>query len=84
MPEKNTAATERAEMPALPDGDRRLTADEVAEMSGLSVRTLRDYRSTRGRHYGPPFYKTGKQVSYSLNQVLDWLDSRSSQQGVRS
>lgn len=81
MSEKNTAATGRAEMPALPDGDRHLTAVEMAEMSGLSVRTLRDYRSTRGRQYGPPFYKTGKQVSYSLNQVLDWLDSRSAHHG---
>lgn len=76
MSEKNTAAAERAKMPALPDGDRHLTAAEVAEMSGLSVRTLRDYRSTRGKRFGPPFYKDGKHISYSMNEVLDWLDTR--------
>ena len=42
MSEKNTAATGRAEMPALPDGDQHLTAAEVAEMANLSVATLRD------------------------------------------
>lgn len=81
MSEKNTAATGRAGMPALPDGDRRLTAAEVAEMSGLSVATLRDYRSTRGRQYGPPFHKVDHRIIYSLNEVLDWLDSRSSHHG---
>ncbi|EAQ28641.1 hypothetical protein NAP1_13618 [Erythrobacter sp. NAP1] len=83
MSEKNTAATERVGIPALPDGDRHLTAAEVAEMSGLSVRTLRDYRSTRGRQYGPPFRKFERRIFYSMNEVIEWLDSRSSQQGVR-
>lgn len=58
MPEKNTAATGRAEMPALPDGDRHLTAAEVAEISGLSVRTLRDYRSPR-EAVRPPILQDG-------------------------
>ena len=81
MSEKNSAVIGRVGIPALPDGDRHLTAAEVAEMSGLSVATLRDYRSTRGRRFGPPFYKDGKQISYSMNEVIAWLDSRSSRHG---
>lgn len=81
MSEKNTAATGRAEMPALPDGDQALTAAEVAEMANLSVATLRDYRSTRGRRFGPPYHKVDHRIVYSLNEVLTWLDSRSSDHG---
>lgn len=81
MSEKNTAAKGRAGMPALPDGDRHLTPAEVAEMSGLSVRTLRDYRSSRGRRFGPPFHKVDHRIIYSLKEVLHWLDSRSSHHG---
>lgn len=81
MSEKNTAATGLAEMPALQEGDRQLTAAEVAEMSGLSVATLRDYRSTRGRRFGPPFRKVDHRIVYSMNEVLSWLDSRSSRHG---
>lgn len=78
MPEKDTAASTRAKMPAFSDGDSTLTASDVAQMSGLSVRTLRDYRTNRGRRFGPPFHKVGRRVTYSMREVLDWLDSRGS------
>ena len=83
MPDDNTAAATPAVMPSLPDGDRHLTASEVAQMVGLNETTLRDYRSTRGRRYGPPFHKHGKKVLYRLSEVLDWIDSRVTHHGGR-
>ena len=60
--------------PALPEGDAWLSADEVAEASGLSVRTLADYRSPRGRRFGPPFHKRGRTVFYRQSEVIAWLE----------
>ncbi|MEM9500600.1 MAG: helix-turn-helix domain-containing protein [Pseudomonadota bacterium] len=81
MSKKNTAAAHRSDMPALRDGDRHLNAAEVAEISGLSISTIRDYRSSRGRRYGPPFHKVERRVIYSLNEVLRWLDAQGARHG---
>lgn len=81
MSKKNTAASPPADMPALQEGDRHLTAAEVAKISGLRITTLRDYRSSRSRQLGPPFHKVENRVVYSLNDVLTWLDSRSARNG---
>ncbi len=81
MPENDNATVAIAAMPSLPDGDRYLTPEEVSGMVGLSVTTLRDYRSTRGRRYGPPFHKYGKTVLYRLSEVLNWTDSRVTHHG---
>lgn len=76
MPEKNFAATVLAAMPSLPEGDRYLTPSEVSEMAGLSIATLRDYQSTRGRRHGPAFHKCGKTVLYRLTEINDWMASK--------
>jgi len=60
--------------PALPEGDAWLTAADVADASGLSVRTLADYRSPRGRRFGPPFHKRGRAVLYRQSEVIAWLE----------
>lgn len=83
MPENQTITAAIAAMPSLPDGDRYLTTAEVAEMVGLSVLTLRDYRSKNRKRFGPRFHKFGdKTVLYRLTEVLDWIDSRVSSHGV--
>jgi len=62
------------ETPVLSNGDTRLTAAQVAEVSGHSVRTLADYRSSRGRRFGPPFHKEGRKVFYLQSEVITWLE----------
>ena len=75
MPVKVNAVTSDVTVPSLDDG-RLLTPKEVSEMVGLSISTLRDYRSARGQHYGPPFLKYGSRVFYRLSDVLSWIDAR--------
>ena len=49
--------------------DRYLSAVEVAEMLGLSKRTLARWRMTGA---GPAFHKFGNQVRYKLSYVTAW------------
>ena len=46
-------------------GDR-LTTDDVAGLSGLTMRTVVEYRSTRNRRRGPPFHYDSREVYYLL------------------
>lgn len=81
MPKIKSAVKPPVSTPSLDEADRKLSALDVAEMVGLSVSTLRDYRSTRGLQYGPPFHKNGRRVFYRLSEVLAWIDSRASSHG---
>ncbi|MEM6563236.1 MAG: helix-turn-helix domain-containing protein [Pseudomonadota bacterium] len=80
MPDHDIAAVKQIAKPTF-DDDRQLTPKEVSEMVGLSVTTLRDYRSTRGLHYGLPFHKDGRRVFYRLSEVLTWMDARVTHHG---
>jgi len=53
--------------------DRLLTPEEVAEMLGVKVETLRTWRSCNILR-GPNFFKIGsKKVMYKLSDVDDFL-----------
>ena len=55
------------------DPPRYLTEKEVAAMTGLSLSTLRNSRFL-GR--GIPYVKIGRSVRYSLDDVVDYMESR--------
>ncbi len=78
MPIENTAGVPPGIEPAIGD---RLTTDDVAGLSGLTARTVVEYRSTRNRRRGPPFHYDGREVYYLLPEVLDWIDNRGTAHG---
>lgn len=47
-----------------------LTEDEVAEVAGVAVQTLRNWRVQRT---GPPFTKIGREPVYLRESLLAWL-----------
>jgi predicted DNA-binding transcriptional regulator AlpA len=49
-----------------------LTEKEVSELTGLSVRTLRNWRLT---HKGPRYRKFGDSVRYSVGDLEVWTQS---------
>lgn len=60
-----------------------LTQDQVAALSGHTSETIREYRSRRNRHRGPPFHRDGKTVYYVKADVLQWIEARlSSRRGM--
>lgn len=54
-------------------GDEFLTERGVAELTGLGLGTLRNWRLLRK---GPPFRKLGWAVRYSRADVVAWMDAR--------
>jgi len=60
-------AVKRDELP------RYLTEKEVARMTGLSLSTL---RNARFHSRGLPYVKIGRSVRYSLEDVIDYMESR--------
>lgn len=51
---------------------RHLNETETAELVNLSVKTLRRHRFQR---IGIPYHKTGRRVSYSLPDIMAWLNT---------
>jgi hypothetical protein len=51
--------------------DQLVDERTLADMLFLPIRTLQDWRV---RGFGPPFFKLGKMVRYSVPEVLEWLD----------
>ncbi|MFA5877542.1 MAG: helix-turn-helix domain-containing protein [Candidatus Paceibacterota bacterium] len=51
--------------------NRYLCEKEVAELTGLALSTLRNYRM---ESKGFPYVKIGRAVRYSLAEVTDWMD----------
>lgn len=49
-----------------------LTAEQVAQMTGFSTKSLEAYRSKR---QGPPFLKIGHSVRYRVDDVRAWMDA---------
>ncbi|MEM7470971.1 MAG: helix-turn-helix domain-containing protein [Pseudomonadota bacterium] len=60
--------------PAL--GGEVLTTADVAALSGHTPETIREYRSQRNRHRGPPFHRNGKTVHYVRSEVLQWIETK--------
>ena len=50
-----------------------VTEHAVADLLGLSVRTLQKMRVNGD---GPPFYKFGRRVLYDTEEVLNWAATR--------
>jgi predicted DNA-binding transcriptional regulator AlpA len=62
----------------LPLGDQKphgqlLNQDQVADLLGISARTLERYRVTGE---GPPYIKLGRRVIYRWVIVEEWVESR--------
>jgi predicted DNA-binding transcriptional regulator AlpA len=53
--------------------DRFLKEQAVAELTGLSLATVRRWRLFRT---GPPYRKLGSAVRYSREDVMDWLNAQ--------
>ena len=50
-----------------------LAPREAGALLGLSVRTLSGYRSMGG---GPAYYKFGRSIRYTLEDLRQWAESR--------
>ena len=50
-----------------------LSDAQATQFLGLSPGTLRQWR---GRKEGPPFFKVGNAVRYSVRELEEWLESR--------
>ena len=59
--------------------DRLLTVDEVAEMTRLSVATLRWMRHDKR---GPRAGKLGRRLVYKESDVLTWIDEQFEHDGT--
>ena len=55
------------------DRNDLLTEKQVAEKTGLSIKTLQAWR-WYGK--GPKYVKLGKSVRYKVGDVLDWIEER--------
>ena len=73
MPDKHNAGRPPESEPPF---DELLTTADVARLTGLSERTVGEYRTARNRRYGPPFVKYGNAPLYRLSEVLEWMDGR--------
>lgn len=60
--------------------DRLMTLAELADMLGVPVSTVYQWR-TRGE--GPPGYRIGRHVRYRRSAVETWLETQTDQQRVR-
>lgn len=49
-----------------------LTADQVAQMTGFSTKSLEAYRAKR---QGPPFLKIGHSIRYRADDVRAWVEA---------
>ena len=54
-------------------GRRYVSAQDVASMLGVSLRTLSRWNAAGA---GPPKIKVGKKVFYDLGRLPEWLASR--------
>ena len=50
-----------------------LNEREVAEMTGISLSTL---RNNRFKHRGIPYYKVGKMVRYKSDEIVAFMEER--------
>lgn len=48
-----------------------LTAEQVAEITGISVATLSSYRLNRT---GMPYIKTDRSIRYGFDDVIKWME----------
>ena len=52
--------------------EKLLSQKEMAEILGLSVRALENFRKDKGL----PFYKIGHLIKYRMSEVEKWLKER--------
>jgi predicted site-specific integrase-resolvase len=50
-----------------------LAAKQAAQMLGVSIWTLKDWRKPK-KIYGPPFYRQNGRVRYARSDIENWLD----------
>ncbi len=58
---------------AMPARSSRLTTEQVSELTGVPVATLRYWRSRGDK--GPPSWRIGKRVVYDLAGTESWLEA---------
>ena len=54
--------------------DEYLTEEQVSEFLGVSVRSMRTYRSEGKDH--PPYIKVGRLVKYPTKEFFAWVHKR--------
>lgn len=54
---------------------RLLTAEDVADLLGVAVKTVYQWRSRRPA-YGPPAFKVGKYLRWRPEAVQAWIDAQ--------
>jgi len=59
--------------PALSIPKRYLTEGEASHYLGLSVHSLRQWRS-RGEKSGPPYLKVGSSIRYDMKTLDTWIE----------
>jgi predicted DNA-binding transcriptional regulator AlpA len=67
-------------------GDRDyLFMDEVSELTGIPVDTLRYYRMQQGRgeDVGPPSFRMGRRVKYLKSELQAWIRAQEEQERAR-
>ena len=56
------------------EGKHRFLKDEqAADLIGLSVQTLRNWRFKRE---GPPYIRAGRSIRYSFQDLLGWMEGK--------
>lgn len=55
-----------------PVAPKFLTAAQVSQMTGFSLKALEAFRAKR---VGPPFLKVGKSVRYRPDDVVSWMEA---------
>ena len=59
-----------------PGGERAITTDDVAQIFGVTVQAVRDWRHLQ---VGPAYFRTpGGQVRYTRSAVNAWIDAHRS------
>lgn len=54
--------------------DRFIDENELSEWLGISVRTLRDWRSRLSKGSGPPWFKMGQSVRYRIADIEAYIE----------
>ena len=55
------------------NGQQYLTEKQTAKLTGRALSTLRNERS---KGIGLPYYKIGRSVRYSENDIVEWMETK--------
>jgi len=53
-----------------------LSEEQVADLLGVSIRTVQGWRSKNRKVKGPKFVKVGGRIRYRSTAISEWLDEQ--------